>query len=173
MIRRLGPEDAAAFADIRLEGLRLSPEAFGSDLEKEQAWPLDQFADRLTGSPVFGWEEGGALLGVAGFFALTDRKVRHRGVLWGMYVRNAARDRGVGRQLVETVLDHAREHVEQIHLTVTVENAAAVALYERCGFRCYGTEPRALKVGDRYLDEHLMVLTFDGVTVRPEDGSAD
>jgi ribosomal protein S18 acetylase RimI-like enzyme len=157
MIRRLNSGDAAAFAEIRLEGLRLAPEAFGSDFEKEQVWPLDQFADRLIGSAVFGWEEGGALLGVAGFFALSDLKVRHRGVLWGLYVREAARNRGVGARLVQAVLDHAREQVEQVHLEVAVDNAAAVALYERCGFRRYGTEPRSLKVGDRYLDALLMV----------------
>ena len=163
MIRRLDPDDAPAFADIRLEGLRLAPEAFGSDIEKEQAWPLEQFADRLSNSAVFGCEEHSALLGVAGFFALSDRKVRHRGVLWGMYVREAARGRGLGAQLVEAVLDHARDRVEQIHLDVAVDNTAAVALYERCGFRRYGTEPRSLKIGDRYLDAHLMVFIFDGV----------
>lgn len=162
MIRRLNSGDAAAFAEIRLEGLRLAPEAFGSDLEKEQAWPLDQFADRLTGNAVFGWEDSGALLGVAGFFTLSGQKVRHRGVLWGMYVREAARGRGIGARLVKAVQDYAREQVEQIHLDVSVDNPAAVALYERCGFRRYGTGPRILKIGDRYLDAHLMVCILTG-----------
>ncbi len=157
MIRRLGPEDAAAFAEIRLEGLARHPEAFGSDTEKESAWKADQFADRLTNSAMFGHEEDGALLGVAGFYREADRKLRHRGVLWGMYVREQARRRGIGIRLVEAVLDHAREHVEQIHLSVAVENSDAVALYERCGFSRYGTEPRALKVDGRYVDAHLMV----------------
>ena len=160
MIRRLGPEDAAAFAEIRLEGLAHHPEAFGSDLEKESGWPLEQFADRLTNSAMFGFEEDGALFGVAGFYAESDRKLRHRGALWGMYVRDQARGRGVGARLVEAVLDHARDQVEQVHLNVAVENAGAVALYERCGFRRYGTEPRALKVGQRYVDAHQMVLIF-------------
>lgn len=166
MIRRLGPEDAAAFAEIRLEGLARHPDAFGSDTETESVWPLEQFAERLTGSAMFGFEEDGVLLGVSGFFANTGSKRRHRGVLWGMYVRDAARGRGVGARLVEAVLAHARDHVEQVHLEVSVDNAAALALYERCGFRRYGTDPRAMRIGDRYYDAHQMVLTFaDGSAV--------
>ncbi len=163
MIRRLGPEDAAAFAELRLEGLGRHPDAFGSDTETESAWPLERFADRLTTGTVFGDEEEGRLLGVAGFFALDGRKRCQRGVLWGMYVRDDARGRGVGARLVEAVLAHAREHVEQVHLDVSVDNAAALSLCERCGFRSYGIEPRTLKIGDRYIDTHKMVLIFPKV----------
>ena len=145
MIRRLGPEDAAAFADIRLEGLRLAPDAFGSDFETERTWPLEKFAERLTSSAVFGFEEAEVLLGVAGFVADSQRKFRHRGALWGMYVRESARGRGVGARLVEAVIDHARERVKQLHLHVATTNRTAGALYERYGFRRYGVEPRAMK----------------------------
>ena len=160
MIRRLGPEDAAAYAEIRLEGLRLAPDAFGSDAETEQAWPVDRYADQLTRNAVFGFEDSGALLGVAGFFALDGLKRRHRGKLWGMYVRDAARGRGVGRRLVEAVLTHAADLVEQVHLDVSVGNAAAIALYERCGFRRYGTTPRCMKIEGQYVDAHLMVCVL-------------
>lgn len=160
MIRRLGPEDAAAFADIRLEGLTRHPEAFGSDVETESAWPRERFEDRLTNSAMFGHEEDGVLLGVAGFYPESARKMHHRGALWGMYVREQARGRGIGARLVEAVLAHARDRVEQLHLNVAVENTAARALYEQCGFRIYGTEPRAMKIGDRYVDAHQMVKIF-------------
>ena len=165
MIRRLGSEDAAAFAEIRLEGLARHPDAFGSDVERESAWSLDQFADRLKNSAMFAYEQDSALLGVAGFYAEAARKMRHRGALWGMYVREQARGKGVGALLVQAVLDHARGRVEQLHLNVAVENTSALALYERCGFRIYGTEPRSMKIGERYVDAHQMVLIF-------ADGSA-
>ena len=160
MIRRLGSEDAAAFAEIRLEGLAQCPDAFGSEIETESSWPQETFAERLTNSAMFAYEDDGALLGVAGFYAEAARKMQHRGALWGMYVREQARGKGVGARLVEAVLDHARDRVEQLHLNVAVENTAALALYERCGFRIYGTEPRSMKIGDRYVDAHQMVLIF-------------
>lgn len=167
MIRRLGPEDAAAYAEIRLEGLRLAPDAFGSDAETEQSWSVDRYADQLTRNAVFGFEEPGVLLGVAGFFELSGIKRCHRGVLWGMYVRADARGRGIGAQLIECVLHHARGRVEQVHLDVSVGNATALALYQRCGFRSYGIEPHTLKVDDRYIDTHMMVHILDSGTDEP------
>lgn len=38
-VRRLGQADAEAFREIRLEGLRIHPEAFGASWREEQAQP--------------------------------------------------------------------------------------------------------------------------------------
>src|SRR6516164_11799271 len=51
-IRRLGSADAAAYREIRLAGLRDSPEAFGSTFVRENAQPLVWFCDRLRKSQV-------------------------------------------------------------------------------------------------------------------------
>ena len=58
------------------------------------------------------------------------------------------------------MIAHAKKRVIQLHLTVVTHNRAAVKLYEKNGFRIYGTEPRSLKIGDNFYDEHLMVLEF-------------
>lgn len=52
--------------------------------------------------------------------------------------------------------------VEEVRLAVVASNTAAVRLYARLGFRRYGLEPRALRVGDRYHDELLMALRLRG-----------
>ncbi len=157
-IRRLEAADAERFRDIRLEGLRHAPEAFGSSFEDESAHDLSWFAERLQGSHVLGAFDGSKLLGVAGFLVQRGRKSAHKGLLVGMYVRPAVQGRGVGRALVEAILDVARERVELIQLTVERNNRAARRLYTNLGFQDYGLEKDALKVGDRYLDEILMAL---------------
>jgi hypothetical protein len=43
-------------------------------------------------------------------------------------------------------------------LSVVTEQNAAVGLYRSLGFESYGCERRALKIGDRYVDEDNMVL---------------
>jgi predicted lactoylglutathione lyase len=48
--------------------------------------------------------------------------------------------------------------LEQINLAVADGQAAARKLYLQLGFKTYGREPRALKVGNVYVDEDLMVL---------------
>lgn len=157
-VRQLLAADAAAFRDIRLEMLQVNPEAFGSTYEAESGTSVDEFADWLARSFVAGGFIDQQLAGVAAFYSLQGPKVSHRGNIWGVYVRGAFRGRGVGHAVLSEVLRHAGTLVEQVHLQVVTDNTAAYALYERLGFTRYGTEPRALRVGDRYYDEHLMAL---------------
>jgi len=67
-----------------------------------------------------------------------------------------ARNAGVGRRLIETIIEFAGERVELIQLAVVSENEQARRLYERLGFREYGLEKNALKQDGRYYDEVLM-----------------
>lgn len=160
VIRQLRPDDAEAYRSLRLSGLAESPEAFGSDFATESVSPVEAFAKTLETLFVAGAFDGKRLVAVAGFRQLDRQKTRHRGDIWGVYVAPEARGKGVGRLLLEHVLEHARDRVEQVHLSVTTTNAPAVALYEHLGFKRYGTEPRSLLVNGRYLDEYLMVLAF-------------
>jgi len=157
-IRRLMPADAALYREIRLAGLKDSPEAFGSTFGRENVQPLAWFCDRLRNFPVFGAFRSTALLGMAGFAIREGEKERHKGLLWGMYVRPDSRSAGIGRQLVEAVIDHARDHVELIQLSVVSGNERARRLYARLGFVEYGVEKKSLKQNGRYYDEVLMAL---------------
>ena len=105
---------------------------------------------------------GAALDGVAGFLVPEGPKLRHKGVLWGMYVRPQARRSGVAAPLLARVLDHARGAVEEVQLAAVASNAAAVRLYEAAGFEAYGVERRALEVKGLYHDEVLMAVRFGG-----------
>ena len=159
-IRMLGPEDAVLFRDIRLEALRLSPEAFGSTYEIEAARPPEFLAERLAGSTVFGGFDGETLLGIAGFKQEQGLKDRHKAMLWGMYVRPAARGLKLGARLVAAVLDHARGRVELVQLAVVADNDSARRLYLAAGFVEYGLERHALKYEGRYWDEILMAAAL-------------
>jgi RimJ/RimL family protein N-acetyltransferase len=155
-LRQLTPGDAALYRSIRLEGLKESPEAFGSTFEAEFTKPLAWFFDRLSGTVVFGAIRDAQILGVAGFIVRHEEKETHKGVLWGMYVRPEARGAGVARRLVEAVIAYARARVELIQLSVVVGNEQARRLYARLGFVEYGIEKNSLKFCGRYYDEILM-----------------
>ena len=157
-IRLLTAADAALYRTVRLEALELSPEAFGSSFEQESARPLSWFGERVSQSDIFGAFAGVELRGIGGFAIQESPKKRHKGLLWGMYVRPAARNSGLGRSLVEAVLRHAAERaVELVDLTVVSENQPARRLYENLGFVEYGHEKMSLKLNGRYYDEILMV----------------
>jgi ribosomal protein S18 acetylase RimI-like enzyme len=165
-VRILGPADAAAFRAIRLEALRLHPEAFGASLEEEAARDSAAFAARLAPAPpgavfgAFGGDAGAALLGTAGLHVDRALKSRHKGLVWGVHVRPEARGRGLGAALLAAVVAHAREAgLERLHLAVGTENAPARALYDAAGFVPWGLERRALRLGPgRHVDEEHRVL---------------
>jgi ribosomal protein S18 acetylase RimI-like enzyme len=161
VIRPLRPDEAALYRDIRLEGLRLHPEAFGSAFEQEAAESLSFFEQRLTGNTIFAGVREQEIFGTAGFMPQPGLKRAHKGHLWGMYVRAAARGTGLARQLVEAVLEHAQERVELVQLSVVAGNVPAQRLYASLGFAPYGLEERALKLNGDYLDEVLMVKRLD------------
>ena len=160
-MRRLEAHDAAVYRDLRLEGLKSHPEAFGSSWEDESGKPADWWAERLQANTIFGgWIDHSPLLGVAGFHRHVATKHRHKAVLWGMYVRPAARGTGLAAALVQRVIEHARPLIEDISLTVVASNTAAHRLYSAAGFEPYGIERRALKIGDEYFDEVLMARSL-------------
>jgi RimJ/RimL family protein N-acetyltransferase len=163
-IRRLAPWEGAAYREIRLEALRLNPEAFGSTFEAENVRPLEHFSERVASCPVFGAFRDAEIVGMAGFLGRQGAKDAHKGYLWGMYVRADARNAGVGKMLAEAVIAYAREQVEILQLDVVGENEAARRLYASLGFVEYGIERKALKQHGRYYDEVLMAkdLAADG-----------
>jgi ribosomal protein S18 acetylase RimI-like enzyme len=161
IVRQLGPNDAAGYRDIRLEALRLSPEAFGSTFEAECSQPIEAFAERLGSSTVFAAMDGEKLIGMAGLAIQDGLKRQHKGTLWGMYVRPEARGHGAGRALVEAVIAEARQRVEVLQLSVVSDNGAR-HLYAACGFVEYGVELKSLKHGGRYFDQRLMALDLAG-----------
>ena len=161
-IRRLMPAEGAAYREIRLEALRLNPEAFGSTFEAERTRPLAHFSERVAGCPVFGAFRDAEIVGMAGFLGREGAKDAHKGYLWGMYVRVGARNAGVGKQLAQAVIDYARQHVEILQLDVVSENKAARRLYASLGFMEYGIERKALKQGGLYYDEVLMAKDLMG-----------
>ncbi|MCJ2060431.1 GNAT family N-acetyltransferase [Methylobacterium sp. J-048] len=159
-VLRLGVADAADFHELRLDGLRRHPEAFGASYEEEVRHSLEDCGRRMESGIVFGIRRNGqhALDGIAGLYIPEAIKTRHKGVLWGMYVRPEARGRGLGSALVARVIEHAATLVEEITLAVGASNASAMGLYKSAGFESYGLEHRALKMAGRYVDEVLMRL---------------
>jgi ribosomal protein S18 acetylase RimI-like enzyme len=163
-VRPLDADDVDAFRRVRLEALRLHPEAFGSAYDDEMQLDRAQFAERLAAPRFtrFGGFAGDDLVGLAGLQIRAGAKERHKGHLFSMYVDAAHRRSGLAQQLVEAVIAGARDAgAVLLQLSVTSSNTTAKGFYRRMGFTVYGVERRSLKVGDRYYDEDLMVLDVD------------
>ena len=167
-VRVLTADDAPAYWICRRQALERDPEAFSSSVEEHLKLSDDEIRRRLSGDPVnnfvFGAFVDGKLVGTAGFVRERGPKVRHKGRIWGVYLDGELRGRGVGSRLLQSVLQRASalEGLEQIMLSVASTQTAAIALYRSRGFTLWGREPKALQVGDRYIDEEYMILRLSG-----------
>ncbi len=164
-IRPVTRAEAAAWRALRLLALKNHPIAFMSSYEEAVKRDLAAFAERIPQAGgddiLFGVYVAGALCGCAGFGREPGEKERHKGFMWGVYLRPDLRGRGIGEALVGRLLDHARGRVSLLRCSVTTQNAEARALYRRMGFVDYGIEPRSLRYEGRDYDEALLAISFD------------
>ena len=161
ILRRLTPDDAIAFRQIRLAALTESPTAFMSSVEEESAEPLEFFRARLdvgNDTTMLGAFTDEVLMGIVGFGRNARLKIRHTGFIRSMFVSPEWRGRGVGAALVSQAIAELEQFdgLRQVFLEVISGNTAAVALYSRLGFKQYGLQPDALCVDGVFYDDIFM-----------------
>ncbi|MCC6675877.1 MAG: GNAT family N-acetyltransferase [Phycisphaerales bacterium] len=160
IIRRAREEDAAALVELGDDILSTSdynlttPEEFRQAFTeaKEREW-VREMRDG-PGNLALIAEIGGRLVGSASFRAESRRRMAH----WGFFSIGIAREwrgRGVGRLLIETLLDWGVDHptVEKICLGVLGPNVRAFRLYRAMGFAVEGYRYRGIRFApERYAD---------------------
>jgi ribosomal protein S18 acetylase RimI-like enzyme len=165
LIRQTVRDDGPRLRELRLEGMRLNPIALTADLTDTESWPAERWEEIAelggfgkTPQALFVAEAGGELMGMTGIWIPPQPKLAHSAAIWGVYVREAARGRGIGQMLVTAVLDWARARkLVTVRLSVAATSHSAKRCYERCGFTVYGVEPMAVQVDGQFYDEFLMV----------------
>ena len=157
-LRRARPADAADMARVMGD-----PQVYASLMQlpfpSEAMWRtrLEEFAAPANTVVLLVAERGGRLLGSLGLHPAAQIRRRHCATL-GISVDPACHRQGVGSALMQAACDYADgwAQILRIELTVFTDNAAAIALYQRVGFRHEGTHVGyALRHGS-FRDVHAM-----------------
>jgi L-amino acid N-acyltransferase YncA len=126
-------------------------------LRERMAWFR---ARQRAGHPVLVGEHDGTVLGFASYASFRGEGrwpgYRHT-VEHTVHVREGHWGRGLGRALVETLMDRARD--ADIHVMVAAvdaANAESIAFHERLGFRVVARMPEVGRKFDRWLDLVLL-----------------
>jgi ribosomal protein S18 acetylase RimI-like enzyme len=141
VIERITPQTALVFKDVRLRALLDSPTAFSSTYAKESALHDEEWMKRAVrwsseGSAMFLAFEGAVACGIIGSFEEEDPK---QAQIISMWVDPRFRRTGVGKMLIDAVVDWARlRAVRELNLMVTSVNDGAIVFYERIGFKRTG-----------------------------------
>lgn len=166
VIREANPADARQFRQLRLDALQNSPIAFTADYQRNLNHPPKHWEDLLTmqadESTIFLAEHEENLMGMTGIARGGSPKTRHGAWIWGVFVRTDWRGMHIAGELIRSCFAWARARkIVLAKLGVAVVNTPAINCYERCGFKTYGTEPRAVLSEGKYYDEYLMSADLD------------
>jgi phosphinothricin acetyltransferase len=136
-IRDLSPTDWPAVAAIYAAGIATGNATFETEVPSWEAWDAAHSGLRLVA------EEDGEVVGWATLTPVSGRCC-YRGVGENsIYIAENARGRGVGRALLERLVERAEaDGFWTIETGIFPENTASVALHLACGFRIVGTRER-------------------------------
>lgn len=153
--------------DERAEGEAIGITLFSErpSLEDEVDWFARLFREVVSGRTIVSVAEvdgravGTCTIGAAGPSPFSE--VAHVGVL-GILVRRGHRGQGTGTALLAHALGRCPGRFDLVRLSVFADNVRARRLYERFGFATVGRLPAAIRRGERYYDELVMVRDFRG-----------
>ncbi len=159
-ITELKADQSEHYKSLLMRGLKSDSDCFRIAPEDEQSAPFPTLGqiDNFT----LGARHNGKLVGIASFKrdGASRRKLRHKGILFRIYVDREYRQMGIARKLIQQVIDRARQipDLEQLTLTVIPTNKHAKTLYEKFGFRTFASEEKAIKWEGKYFNEDQMKL---------------
>lgn len=165
-VREIDEKGMPELWKLWVRGLHDHPEAFGASYE----WAKDVLPERSqellrqirdSGGFILGAFNDETLIGELNFNQQQGEKFRHKGDIGAVYVVPEQRGKGVAKALLLAALEKTRTITDLaiISLSVNAENKSAIKVYEACGFKAYGVEPKGLCVNKTYID--LMHMTYE------------
>ncbi len=167
IVRRLTPLDLDHWFKMRIESLHDSPSAFLASPEIELSQGVEFFRERVANGNdeniIVGCFVGDELVGSVGLYRESAPKARHKGTIWGMFVKPSYRGQKIGKKLLHAAVDFARDtmKLKKVDLSVDSSREPAKRLYTSLGFKKWGHEELAVNVDGKFFDEEYMSLFFD------------
>jgi L-amino acid N-acyltransferase YncA len=159
LITPMQPEDWPAVREIYREGIATGNATFETEMPDWQRWDNSHRQDcRLVARALERLNTPlGPLLGWAALSPVSSRRVYAGVAEVSVYVAEAARGSGIGRALLQALIDESeREGIWTLQAGIFPENMASVKLHESLGFREIGVRHRVGKMRDVWRDVLLL-----------------
>ena len=134
-VEQLSPDDWTTWRELRLRALADAPTAFGRTYEEERAYPDAQWRERALQPNLIRFVARSRDEVIGGAATFINPEEAETAYIFGMWVDEACRRRGVARMLLDRALEGARElGGSKASLSVTLGNDGARDLYLSVGF---------------------------------------
>ncbi len=152
-IRSMTIADWPAVRDIYEAGIATGDATFETAAPSQEAWDRGHLANhRLVAH-----NDAGDIVGWAALSPVSDRCVYGGVAENSIYIHPDAQGRGVGRALLERLIASAEAAgIWTLQTGIFPENAASIALHQRCGFRIVGTRERIGRLDGVWRDTLLL-----------------
>jgi phosphinothricin acetyltransferase len=163
MIRPARVEDAAAIVFIYNYYIKNSSATF-----EEMPLSAQDMAGRIQdvgkGYPWIVWEENRDILGYAYIHRYHERMAYRYTAEDSIYIKAGCEGRGIGKGLLENLINAARQmEIRALLSIITVPNAASVGLHEKFGFKKVGQFHEVGYKFKKWLDVGYWELLLDGL----------
>lgn len=149
-----------AYYELLVKAITDEPQFFrvsAIDIEGEVFPTKDTFENFTLGA----FSDEGELVGTVGFKRDLFVKLKHKGLIFRMYVSEKAKGQGLGRKLLQALIERASQDktLKQMYLTVVANNQRAINLYLSADFELYSREKGSIKMSENeFVDEDSMIL---------------
>jgi L-amino acid N-acyltransferase YncA len=151
LIRKLTEKDWPAVRSIFEEGIATGQATFETEAPSWEDWDGAHSLGGLVAA------EDGEVVGWAALSPYSARPVYAGVAEESIYVAAGARGRGVGRALLEALIDRSeRAGIWTLEAGVFPENRASVTLHLACGFRAVGLRERIGRLNGEWRDVLLL-----------------
>ncbi len=150
------------YKNLYMESIANSPQAFlwtkeeiGSKEDSEWQGRIKNMFFAITGDE--------KLVGMAGFYCEEKKKLAHIANIVRVYVSPECRGKGIGKQLLLTVIEDikSKPEIKKLQLGVIATQNAAYNLYKSVGFKKIGEQKMAISVDDEFYDKYLLEMILN------------
>jgi L-amino acid N-acyltransferase YncA len=160
-VRRATLEDLGAISEIYNDAILKTAATFDTqpkDLEEQRIW----FSDHGSKYPILVAEQNALVVGWASLSKWSDRCAYSDTAEVSLYVREEYRGKGIGRKLLEEVVEEGgRIGLHTVIARIVDANKASIHLHESVGFQHVGTMKEVGQKFGKLFDICLMQKIYD------------
>jgi len=156
-IRTLQETDNALYSELWRSALLEQDEFFRISIDDE---PSPKIQTKFSNeSFTLGAFINDTLVGTVSVEREVRTKLKHKALLFRMFVHASAAGKGVGKALVNEAISQAKsiQGLRQLYLTVLDINERAIHLYTSTGFATFAHEPESVRIKSNFVGELQMI----------------